>query len=73
MKIDVLTLFPKMFNGPLDESIVQRARENGLIELKIHNLRAYTHDLHQTVDDRPFGEEPGCCLSPSRSLKPWKR
>lgn len=64
MKIDVLTLFPKMFNGPLDESIVQRARENGLIELKIHNLRAYTHDLHQTVDDRPFGGGAGMLLKP---------
>lgn len=64
MKIDVLTLFPKMFNGPLDESIVQRARENGLIELKIHNLRAYTHDLHQTVDDRPFGGGTGMLLKP---------
>lgn len=64
MKIDVLTLFPKMFSGPLDESIVQRARENGLIELKIHNLRAYTHDLHQTVDDRPFGGGAGMLLKP---------
>lgn len=64
MKIDVLTLFPKMFNGPLDESIVQRARENGLIEIKIHNLRAYTHDLHQTVDDRPFGGGAGMLLKP---------
>lgn len=64
MKIDVLTLFPKMFNGPLDESIVQRARENGLIELKIHNLRAYTYDLHQTVDDRPFGGGAGMLLKP---------
>ncbi len=64
MKIDVLTLFPKMFSGPLDESIVQRARENGLIELKIHNLRVYTHDLHQTVDDRPFGGGAGMLLKP---------
>lgn len=53
-----------MFSGPLDESIVQRARENGLIELKIHNLRAYTHDLHQTVDDRPFGGGAGMLLKP---------
>lgn len=64
MKIDVLTLFPKMFSGPLDESIVQRARENGLIELKIHNLREYTRDLHQTVDDRPFGGGAGMLLKP---------
>lgn len=64
MKIDVLTLFPGMFAGPLDESIVQRARENGLLELGIHNLRDYTHDLHQTVDDRPFGGGPGMLLKP---------
>ena len=59
MKIDVLTLFPAMFTGPLDESIVRRARDNGLLQLGIHNLRKYTHDLHQTVDDRPFGGGAG--------------
>ena len=59
MKIDVLTLFPGMFAGPLDESIVQRARENGILQLGIHNLRVYTHDQRQTVDDRPFGGGPG--------------
>jgi len=64
MKIDVLTLFPGMFAGPLDESIVQRAREAGLLELQIHNLRRWTHDVHQTVDDRPFGGGPGMVLKP---------
>jgi tRNA (guanine37-N1)-methyltransferase len=64
MKIDVLTLFPEMFSGPLDESIVQRARSNGLLELGIHNLRDYTHDRHKTVDDRPFGGGPGMLLKP---------
>lgn len=64
MKIDVLTLFPEMFTGPLDESIVQRARAKGLLELKIHNLRDYTHDRHKTVDDRPFGGGPGMLLKP---------
>src|SRR4051812_2354190 len=64
MKIDVLTLFPGMFAGPLDESIVQRAREKGLLELKIHNLREWTHDRHKTVDDRPFGGGPGMVLKP---------
>ena len=64
MKIDVLTLFPHMFTGPLDESIVQRARTNGLLQLNIHNLRTYTHDIHQTVDDRPFGGGPGMLLKP---------
>jgi tRNA (guanine37-N1)-methyltransferase len=64
MKIDVLTLFPGMFAGPLDESIVKRARESGLLDLKIHQLRDWTHDRHKTVDDRPFGGGPGMLLKP---------
>jgi tRNA (guanine37-N1)-methyltransferase len=64
MKIDVLTLFPGMFAGPLDESIVKRAREAGILELGIHNLRDYTHDRHKTVDDKPFGGGPGMLLKP---------
>ena len=64
MRIDVVTLFPAMFAGPLDESIVKRARESGLLDLKIHNLRAYSHDRHKTVDDRPFGGGPGMLLKP---------
>jgi tRNA (guanine37-N1)-methyltransferase len=64
MKIDVLTLFPAMFAGPLDESIIARARRAGLLQLSIHNLRDYTHDRHKTVDDRPFGGGPGMLLKP---------
>jgi tRNA (guanine37-N1)-methyltransferase len=64
MRIDVLTLFPAMFAGPLDESIVKRARQSGLLDLKIHNLRDYAHDRHRTVDDRPFGGGPGMLLKP---------
>jgi tRNA (guanine37-N1)-methyltransferase len=64
MKIDVLTLFPAMFAGPLDESIVKRARTTGLLDLKIHNLRDWTHDRHKTVDDHPFGGGPGMLLKP---------
>jgi len=64
MKIDVLTLFPGMFVGPLDESIIQRARKEGRLDLAIHNLRDYTHDRHKTVDDRPFGGGPGMLLKP---------
>ena len=64
MKIDVLTLFPAMFAGPLDESIVKRARTKGLLDLAIVNLRDYTHDRHKTVDDRPFGGGPGMVLKP---------
>ena len=64
MKIDVLTLFPAMFAGPLDESIIKRARQAGLLELQIWNLRDYAHDRHKTVDDRPFGGGPGMLLKP---------
>jgi len=64
MKIDVLTLFPAMFAGPLDESIVKRARAEGLLDLAIHNLRDYAHDRHRTVDDKPFGGGPGMLLKP---------
>src|SRR5499426_1303590 len=64
MKIDVLTLFPGMFTGPLDESIIKRARDMGRLELSILNLRDFTHDRHRTVDDRPFGGGPGMLLRP---------
>jgi len=64
MKIDVLTLFPAMFAGPLDESIIKRARQAGLLELQLWNLRDWAHDRHKTVDDRPFGGGPGMLLKP---------
>ena len=64
MKIDVLTLFPAMFAGPLDESIIKRARSAGLLDLTLHQLRDWTHDRHKTVDDRPFGGGPGMLLKP---------
>lgn len=64
MRIDILTLFPAMFAGPLDESIVKRARSAGLLDLQIHNLRDWTRDRHRTVDDKPFGGGPGMLLKP---------
>ena len=64
MKVDVLTLFPGMFSGPLDESIIKRARASGTLEFKVHNLRDWTHDRHRTVDDKPFGGGPGMLLKP---------
>ena len=64
MKIDVLTLFPGMFPGPLDESIIKRACESGRLQLGVHDLRDYTHDRHRTVDDRPFGGGPGMLMKP---------
>ncbi len=53
-----------MFAGPLDESIVKRARSAGLLDLTLHQLRDWTHDRHKTVDDRPFGGGPGMLLKP---------
>src|SRR5271169_3809687 len=62
MKFEILTIFPDFFRGPLDYGIVRRAREAGLIEIAIHDLRAFTHDRHRTVDDRPFGGGEGMVL-----------
>jgi len=59
-----MTLFPAMFAGPLDESIVRRARVAGKLDLRVHDLRSWTHDRHKTVDDRPFGGGPGMVLKP---------
>jgi len=64
MKIDVITLFPGMFAGPLDESIIRRARDQGLLDLRVFNLRDWAQDRHKTVDDRPFGGGPGMLLKP---------
>ena len=52
MKIDILTLFPKMFKGPFDESILRRARDKGLVEINIHDLRSWGEGERRTVDDR---------------------
>ena len=64
MKFEILTIFPDLFRGPLDYGIVRRAREGGLIEIVVHDLRAFTHDRHRTVDDRPFGGGEGMVLKP---------
>jgi tRNA (guanine37-N1)-methyltransferase len=64
MKIDILTIFPDFFRGPLDYGIIRRAREAGLVEINIHDLRNFTKDRHRTVDDRPFGGGEGMVLKP---------
>ncbi len=64
MKIDILTIFPDFFRGPLDYGIVRRAREAGLVEIVVHDLRAFAHDRHRSVDDRPFGGGEGMVLKP---------
>ena len=62
MKFHVLTIFPEFFRGPFEHGVIQRARENGLIEIAIHDLRGWTYDRHRTVDDRPFGGGEGMLL-----------
>src|ERR1700731_3943271 len=64
MKIDILTIFPDFFRGPLDYGIVRRAQEAGLLAIRVHDLRAFAHDRHRTVEDRPFGGGEGMVLKP---------
>ena len=68
LRVDILTTFPDMFS-PLDESIVKRARNNGIVEINIHNLRDYTSDRHRSTDDQPFGGGPGMVMKPEPIFK----
>ncbi len=62
MRVDLVTLFPDLFRGPLDFGVLRRARAAGLVEIDMHDLRDFTHDRHRTVDDRPFGGGEGMLL-----------
>jgi tRNA (guanine37-N1)-methyltransferase len=64
VRFEIVTIFPDFFRGPLDYGIVRRARNAGLIEIGIHDLREFTEDRHRTVDDRPFGGGEGMLLKP---------
>lgn len=64
MRIDILTLFPAMFRGPFQESIIKRAIDKGLIEIEFHNIRDFSTDRHHTVDDAPYGGGPGMVMKP---------
>jgi tRNA (guanine37-N1)-methyltransferase len=64
MRFDIVTIFPEFFEGPLDYGIVRRAREAGVVEVAVHDLRRFTQDRHRTVDDRPFGGGEGMVLKP---------
>jgi tRNA (guanine37-N1)-methyltransferase len=64
MKIDIITLFPEICRAPLSESIMKRAQEKGILELKIHNLRDWTTDKHHVADDAPFGGGQGMVMKP---------
>jgi tRNA (guanine37-N1)-methyltransferase len=69
MNFDIITIFPDFFRGPLDFGIIRRAREAGLVEIRVHDLRAFAHDRHRTVDDRPFGGGQGMVLKPEPIFK----
>jgi len=64
MRFDLITIFPEFFAGPFDHGILRRARETGLVEVNVQDLRAFTKDRHRTVDDRPFGGGEGMVLKP---------
>jgi tRNA (guanine37-N1)-methyltransferase len=64
MRFDLITIFPEFFAGPLDHGILRRAREAGLVQVHVQDLREFTKDRHRTVDDRPFGGGEGMVLKP---------
>lgn len=64
MRIDIISAVPGLLTGPLENSIVQRAKEKGLVEIFVHDLRDYTEDKHNKIDDYPYGGEPGMVLTP---------
>src|ERR1700757_2000418 len=64
MRFDLITIFPEFFTGPLEHGIVRRAREAGLIDVRVQDLREFTKDRHRTVDDRPFGGGEGMVMKP---------
>ena len=64
MRFDLITIFPEFFAGPLDHGIVRRAKEAGLLQIHVQDLREFTKDRHRTVDDRPFGGGEGMVLKP---------
>lgn len=64
MRIEIITGFPKLIEGPLNESIIRQAQKKRLIDIIVHDLRDYTHDRHKTIDDTPYGGGPGMILKP---------
>jgi tRNA (guanine37-N1)-methyltransferase len=68
-RFDVLTLFPGMFQGPLQESILRRAQESGLVEIRVHDLRSWTSDRHHVADDQPYGGGAGMVLKPEPAFE----
>ncbi|HJT37794.1 MAG TPA: tRNA (guanosine(37)-N1)-methyltransferase TrmD [Actinomycetota bacterium] len=67
MRIDIVTIFPEYFAGPMDAALLGKARANGLLDIRVHDLRAHASDKHRTVDDEPFGGGPGMVMM----AQPW--
>ncbi|WP_405151937.1 tRNA (guanosine(37)-N1)-methyltransferase TrmD [Sphaerisporangium sp. NBC_01403] len=66
MRVDIISIFPEYF-APLDVSLIGKARQRGLLDIRVHQLRDWTHDVHRTVDDTPYGGGPGMVMKP----EPW--
>jgi tRNA (guanine37-N1)-methyltransferase len=64
LRFDIITIFPEFFKGPFEVGIIRRGREGGLVDIRVHDLRAFTSDRHRTVDDRPFGGGEGMVFKP---------
>jgi tRNA (guanine37-N1)-methyltransferase len=64
MRIDIVTGFPKLLKGPLNESMIRQAKRKKLVQVRLHDLRKYTHDRHKTIDDTPYGGGAGMVLKP---------
>jgi len=62
MQLDIITIFPEMFKGPFNQSMIKRAQEKKLVKINIHDLRQWAEDKHKTVDDKPFGGGPGMVM-----------
>lgn len=69
LRIDIITIFPEMFRGPFDVSILKKAQDRGFVEIKVHNLRDFTEDKHRTVDDYPYGGGSGMVMKPEPIFK----
>ena len=69
MRIDIVSIFPELIAGAFEASIIRRARDAGVVELQLHDLREFTTDRHRTVDDAPYGGGPGMVMRP----EPWFR
>lgn len=69
MRMDILSLFPDYFKGPFDESIIKRARDAGILDIQLVDIRNFAEDRHRRVDDRPYGGGPGMVMKPEPVTK----